>query len=333
MHRSGTSVITRAINLLGVYLGKDAKVSGCGADNPEGFWEHSDICAFHERVFGTFNRRWDTTKPIPTHWQQSDEIRPFRKELKNLIADNFAGHPLWGWKDPRTCLLLPLWRDVLEEMGTKLLCVFVVRNPQNVANSLIARDAIPVNEALGLWFYHCITALKDCEDLPTAFIDYDRFLMSWAPELQRCGTILGLDWAVEEQKLGEEMSSFIQPALRHNRRAFNEADMPKPVLELYSLLHSASRRTSDRDEDFNKAVNRLCEDFHSYSSFFEGSKRTAQWPALQRFIRRWQKSFTKRINGVSGKKKAAPFDVTPAVLPAESRKIEILAINDNEPLG
>ncbi len=308
MHRSGTSVITRAINLLGVYLGTDDKVSGCGVDNPEGFWEHTDICAFHERVLAAFHRRWNTASPMPEDWQQSEIIRPFRKELRQLITANFAGHALWGWKDPRTCLLLPLWREALEELGTKLSCVFVVRNPRSVANSLIARDTMSENEAIGLWLYYCITALQDSEGVPTAFIDYDTFLASWAPELQRCGTALGLNWPVGGQKLEAAMNSFIQPGLRHNRHAHQPGDLPKPAQELYSLLQGASRQTTGHDEHFNEALSRLSRDFQSQASFFQGGKREAQWPGLQRFIRRWQKSFNKRYQSMTGKSKtsAAP---------------------------
>ena len=41
MHRSGTSALTRVLNLLGVALGDDLMPPG--PDNPLGFWEHQAL--------------------------------------------------------------------------------------------------------------------------------------------------------------------------------------------------------------------------------------------------------------------------------------------------
>ena len=43
MHRSGTSALTRVLNLLGVELGD--RLMPAGDDNPLGFWEHADVVA------------------------------------------------------------------------------------------------------------------------------------------------------------------------------------------------------------------------------------------------------------------------------------------------
>ncbi len=39
MHRSGTSTVTRAVNLLGAYLGQNADLMPPTLDNPEGYWK------------------------------------------------------------------------------------------------------------------------------------------------------------------------------------------------------------------------------------------------------------------------------------------------------
>ncbi|MGA3282874.1 MAG: hypothetical protein ABSD57_00245 [Verrucomicrobiota bacterium] len=304
MHRSGTSSITRAINLLGVYLGEDAKVKGRGADNREGFWEHSEICALQERLLARLNQTWDAAAPLPDQWHRSEAVRPFRDELRRLVVTNFANHSLWAWKDPRTCLLLPVWRDVLEELETKLLCVFVVRNPINVTNSLITRDPIPFSKALGVWFNYCIAALKDTAGLPTAFLNYDRFLASWEPELRRCTAVLGLNWPADEQRLREAMNSFIRPNLCHNQSALTHLQsLPNPVQELCQILVEASSRTTAHDDRFNETVNRLSRDFHAYASFFQSGldEPALRWPYLKRTWQRWQRSFRKRFPNATDK--------------------------------
>jgi hypothetical protein len=315
MHRSGTSCVTRAINLLGVYLGEEAKVRGHGADNVEGFWEHPKISTLQERLLARLHRTWDTAAPLPDGWQQSGAVRPFRDELKRLIATDFADHKLWAWKDPRTCLLLPLWRDVLAELKTKLLCVFVVRNPIDVANSLIRRDPIPFGKALGVWFNYCIVALKDATGLPMVFLSYEKCLTSWEPELRRCALELGLEWPVDEQLLRETMNSFIRPDLRHNESPIARLQsVPHPVQELYQTLVEVSARSTARANRFDETVNRLFTDFHAYASFFQTGldglvtgnpgeqfgeglpvSSDARPPYLKRTWKRWQKSFRKRF--------------------------------------
>jgi hypothetical protein len=304
MHRSGTSSVTRAINLLGAYLGEAAKVSGRGTDNPEGFWEHSEMSTLHARLLARLNRTWDTAAPLPDQWHRTEAVRPFRDEFKRLVATHFAGRPLWAWKDPRSCLLMPLWRDVLEELEAKLRCLFVVRNPIDVTHSLIKRDPIAFNKGLGVWFNYSIAALKDTAGLPAVFLNYDSFLMSWEPELRRCATGLGLDWPADEQRLREVMNHFIRPDLCHHRAAPARLQgAPNPVQELYQLLMAACTRAAARDDRFEAAVNRLSADFHAYATFFQSDLETAAGrpPYLKRAWRRWQKSFRKRLPVTTGK--------------------------------
>ena len=54
MHRSGTSVVARMLNLLGVYLGTDQSVSGTSEDNPKGYWEHHAIVLLNDEILDRF---------------------------------------------------------------------------------------------------------------------------------------------------------------------------------------------------------------------------------------------------------------------------------------
>ncbi|RUW34137.1 MULTISPECIES: sulfotransferase family protein [unclassified Mesorhizobium] len=298
MHRSGTSSVTRAISLLGFYLGGEANLMGPGADNPEGFWEHREICALQERLLEQLNRRWDTPLPLPEGWHQTEMVRPFREELKQLIASNFAGHTSWAWKDPRSCLLMPLWRDILAELHVDLRCLFVVRSPIEVTNSLARRDPISVDHAMGAWFNYCITALKDTIDVPTAFLSYDGFMASWETELRRCADILDLDWLDDEKTLHETMRAFIRPDLRHNRSTWADlTDVPPPARKLYETLVAACAQTASQGDCFKREVSDLAADFHAYARFFESDLQGQALPSpINRTFSRWRKSFRKRFS-------------------------------------
>jgi len=113
MHRSGTSAVACALNLLEAYLGPPEKMMPPQKDNnPEGSWEHVEIVDFHDRLLRTFGLSWDSVTPLPERWWEQPEADPYRQELVTLIESEFGQHPLWMWKDPRTALFLPRWTEL-----------------------------------------------------------------------------------------------------------------------------------------------------------------------------------------------------------------------------
>jgi len=238
-HRSGTSTITRALNLLGAWLGDEKDLMKPLPENPEGFWERLDIFYLQNRLLAKLKRSWDSTAPLPENWHKAAEIRPLKDELVALVKESFTDRPLWAWKDPRTCLLLPLWKDVLSELGIDLKVVFVVRNPLDVARSLEKRNGFTTDKGLGIWFHHTIAALKDVEGLETLFLSYDRFLDKWEPELKICADGLGITWPADEAGLRAKMAPFVRHDLRHSVSGLDElhaVNAPEPVIRLYRLL-------------------------------------------------------------------------------------------------
>jgi hypothetical protein len=93
MHRSGTSALTRVLNLLGVALGDDLMPPG--PDNPLGFWEHQGIVSVHEALFAELDRRWDDPRPMPDGWLDSDAAREAGEAITAILHRDFAGTPAW----------------------------------------------------------------------------------------------------------------------------------------------------------------------------------------------------------------------------------------------
>ena len=57
MHRSGTSALARAVQMLGVYLGNN--FLSPRPDNPTGYWEDKHICDLNERLLAAFGLKWE----------------------------------------------------------------------------------------------------------------------------------------------------------------------------------------------------------------------------------------------------------------------------------
>src|SRR5260370_25495880 len=110
MHRSGTSLVTRLVNLLGVYLGPAERMLEPRPDNPKGFWEHQEINDINDELFARFGGSYFSPPDFPIGWQDSPKLQDLRERASKLFAEEFANVPSWGWKDPRTLLTPAFWR-------------------------------------------------------------------------------------------------------------------------------------------------------------------------------------------------------------------------------
>ena len=63
MHRSGTSAITRGLQVLGVELGSNLLSPEAGI-NDKGFWEDVDVTAFNDEFLKELGHDWHTLTPI-----------------------------------------------------------------------------------------------------------------------------------------------------------------------------------------------------------------------------------------------------------------------------
>lgn len=167
MHRSGTSAVTRVVNLLGAHLGRADDLYRA-PDNPSGHWESVTLCRLNDTILRVFGGYDMGPPPLPPGWPASRPARDLRPVLGATFHDVFRRDP-WVWKDPRLCLTLPLWREVLPPF----CAVLVVRAEPAVTASLHAREGFPRRYCRALWEHHNRAALAALAGLPTAVVDFD----------------------------------------------------------------------------------------------------------------------------------------------------------------
>ncbi len=126
MHGSGTSILAEILDRFGLFLGIDA--------------EHCENSFFREEVaeaiaFGREDR-W-ASLPLPS----LDEVmacevraraRIEREWLARYRALGYDGSGPWGFKDPRSCVLLPLYLAIFPDARV----LHIARDPDDVAASL-----------------------------------------------------------------------------------------------------------------------------------------------------------------------------------------------------
>ena len=205
-HRSGTSLTSRVLNLLGVHLGPDERVVVTGDDNPKGYWEHHQLVGINDEILARFGGRWDEPPAFRPQWSADPGLDELKEKARHLLTENFAAAPLWGWKDPRTCLTLPFWQDVIGPMRY-VLCV---RNPSAVMASLARRDGMSTEKAERLWLAHVQAILTHTSDQPRMFVFYEDMIDDWRPDLQRFAAFIGDPERADDPRVHEAVTQFVE---------------------------------------------------------------------------------------------------------------------------
>src|SRR6516162_4141212 len=90
MHRSGTSLVARLMNLLGIDLGAEEHLLGPQPDNPKGFWEYEPILDLNGEILGRLGGNWHEPPPLPRGWETAAEFADLRQRARDLVARSFA---------------------------------------------------------------------------------------------------------------------------------------------------------------------------------------------------------------------------------------------------
>ncbi len=165
MHRSGTSATAGMLHCLGISFGTNLLAPS--KYNEKGHFEEEAIVTLNNKILAYYKTSWDDTDPFIININTMQAYR-FKHEIKQCIQQNFSRHFIFGLKDPRLCLLLPLYIKAVQELGFMPKLIFVRRNPSEIAASLQNRDHMPRQKALQL--------TKKYLDAATATIQVNPFL-------------------------------------------------------------------------------------------------------------------------------------------------------------
>lgn len=171
MHRSGTSALTRALGLLGLGTGARGALMEAAPSNRSGHWEITALTECNDRLLRAAGGRW-SGPPADLSGLHEAAAGAAGTEARALLADLLPDGP-WTWKDPRLCLTLPFWREVLGGCPPVVVCL---RNPLEIAASLERRNGFAVAYGVALWERHLRALWPELADRPVLVVDYDDVL-------------------------------------------------------------------------------------------------------------------------------------------------------------
>lgn len=149
MHRSGTSMLGRLLEELGMFFGAHKD------ENNEALFFQN----LNEWLLNQCGARWDTPAAFNEYFWRNDEVVKWAElYIRNLLASprciqflgarRFVGgvgrlNEPWGWKDPRNTFTLPVWLRIFPDAKV----VSIERNGVDVAQSLRAREIKMLGDA------------------------------------------------------------------------------------------------------------------------------------------------------------------------------------------
>ena len=212
MHRSGTSLCADVLGHLGVAMAEspDAQPS-----NPRGQWERPEIVARHDRILEMFERGFYNPLhdlPLPAGWWLEPPVAEIRHELIRFIEQNRAATAPFGFKDPRTARLLPLWHQIFDELRIEPKIVLCLRNPAQVARSLEQRDGLPAGLGEYRWYTYTAEIFRHLRHFATCVIEYEAWFEPSADNLGKLNRFLGLSPAGSAAAAPD----VVDPQLRHD---------------------------------------------------------------------------------------------------------------------
>ncbi len=260
--RSGTSLTMRLLHLLGVEIGPSEDLLAPGeADNPRGYWEPRWMVELNDEILAKLGTVWWRPLPAAPGWERSPDFDELRERARRLLEEKFGATRLWGWKDPRTTLTLPFWKELMPD-ATYVICL---RNPADAISSIQRRPdpELPIGAWGDLWLEYTARALEETKDRPRALVFYEDFFHDAQGQLAAMASLLGLELSTQNG-LHERLLDEIEQRLWHHATSSRELaatwGVPPTARVLFLALRAAEdarRAAGGTQQQVSEAIERV----------------------------------------------------------------------------
>ncbi|MGB5832401.1 MAG: glycosyltransferase [Thiohalocapsa sp.] len=327
MHRSGTSALTRLVNMMGADLGPDFESIPANEENPKGFWERRDVRKLNDDLLSSVGSDWHHIADFDPTQVPDEASQQFQRNARALLSRMGANRP-WVMKEPRLCVTLPAWLPLLHYP----VCLICVRDPVEIAQSLEARNGIPVPVGIALAQTYYRRLVSATTHLPRTVVNHRNLLSDPNGELHRLHERLER-WGCRGLQLpsAADVLSFIESGL-HRQHSTEEskrlhlsqvqdsffavladgdwtslgdmARMPAPELSLLRLFEADAFKAA-RIKATDKKLSTLAGQLEKQADANQGLKRKicklkASEDALGATIRAWEQKVQTLGTGKDG---------------------------------
>jgi hypothetical protein len=226
-------MVANLLRIRGLSLGPEERLLAANASNEFGHFEHGGFVEINEALLKHLGGSWDNPPRLRPGWEHDPALDQMIQAARLLVAD-FAGGGTWGWKDPRTTILLPFWQKVIPNIRY----VICIRNPLEVAFSLARRDGQSIPAATHLWRQYTCQAMQNTEGHPRILTFYEDYFRRPIEEVNRLSEFCGLPNDCEVSKIQENIARELRHQVRGTVDLLNERSISVEDKVLYVSLRT-----------------------------------------------------------------------------------------------
>lgn len=240
VQRSGTSAITKGLQVLGVNLGGFYGQDVVGPDNEKGYFEDMEISLADVSMLNSIGYTWDNPV-LPVFDDNTKQVlSSFYPIAANILQRRFESTNLFGFKDPLISRLLPFWNEVFKNAGAEVSYIIACRNPLSVAKSMEKRDGFDIVKGCYIWLGYITASLIHSAGYNRIVVDYDELMKDPEKQLRRTAEGLNLKFDAGSPEFIEYKESFLSESLRHTSFGIDDLtandEIPPKIAELYVSL-------------------------------------------------------------------------------------------------
>jgi len=238
-------MVANLLRLCGLALGPDEKLMGANESNLKGHFEHTGFLDINDVLLKHLGGSWDDPPDLKPGWEQDPALDMIIDQARSLARD-FAACTTWGWKDPRTTILLPFWQKIIPN----LRYVICIRNPLDVAFSLMKRDDVSIPAAVNLWRQYTCQGIQKTEGHPRILTFYEDYFRQPVHEINRVSVFCGLRNDIDLSEIQENIVGELRHQVRGAMELLNERSISLEDKVLYfSLCALAADHVVEIDND------------------------------------------------------------------------------------
>jgi hypothetical protein len=284
MHRSGTSMLSGLL-VQGMGYNVGAPLIQPAFDNEKGFFELLPIVLQNDEFLAKQHMGWSYNL-INYDYKKALEhkrlgIVKFKEGQRGLPFLNNPNNVPWLQKDPRMCITLKTW---LELLNSEPAVVFTYRHPLEVALSLHHREGFDLVHGLRLWIVYNMRAIQNSQNLCRVHSSNEKMLANPRAEVERISDALTHKCNVPPplRKLSQEdVDVFVDPKLQHEKKKKKNLhgileQHGDCVVPKYESSHEQGSAEQVQEEKFYRKAMKIFCDLNSGTAYSEDY----EWPSL-----------------------------------------------------
>lgn len=256
MHRSGTSATTGLLSHFDISLG--TALINPNEENPKGFFENTAILNLNKKILSAANSDWDDYH-FNINDIDSEQVNAWAIEAYKVLTQEFSDNNSFAIKDPRLCLLFPIWEKALMRFDAEINIIIVNRNPNEVSASLKTRNDFRNQKSLLLWAQYTLSLEFFSRGYERLLIQYPTDFIASAELIKKFKKFTKLN--ITDKKTNKALIFYEKELTRHQTEQQVLKDTPPLLRHLSSLINTG-------DLSNNSAFDSIKKEYQMMLSFF-----------------------------------------------------------------